>query len=39
LNPVNQDVVIDEIHVDAYDAGDLTESLGNRLMVQRAVLS
>lgn len=34
LNPVDQDVPIDEIHIDAYDSGDLRQRPGNGLTVQ-----
>ena len=34
LNPVDQDMALDQIHVDACDSGDLIQCLGNGLMVR-----
>jgi len=33
LNPVDQDMAVNERHVDACDSGDLIQRLGNGLMV------
>lgn len=33
VNSVDQDMVLNEIHIDAYDPGDLREFPGNCLMV------